>query len=509
MQSLIFLWILSLLTLPLLSDDPARAQDATPSARNFPNVPRIHAPYIPDTSPNAPDPVRFAETAIFWFGQVNNDDNYTDVRIGYTDDLLYIYFAVFDREMWYDPNASDADALVNWDAVTVYLVPGQVAQRYRFVAQANANPWMDDAPYQAAWQGNQAGWQLVDIPFSAETGWRASPNDADSDDRGWAITMKIPFAGLGLDSPPAPNTPWRIGIAGHDRDLAAAPAAATQEWPPSFADQDPTTWGELYFGVPTYTAPTVTTPQDLTIYEGADGASVPDAAVGGGAMCGDGYDFWTEWGNANFAGNTDVNIQNQSDVADWPCFSKYYVTFPLDQLPSEQGIVSATLTMHLFGNAGGGTWGDPLPSLIQVGTADRAWDETTLTWNNAPYLLENVSSTWVSRVAEFPGWPGIPYQWDVSSAADDAYRRGIPLRLVLYSSDSQYHSGKYFVSSDTGDWNEVGRPRLNVVYGAVDDAQPTPTATASPIATSTPQPQDTPDASPFDYQLYLPGLKAN
>jgi len=25
-----------------------------------------------------------------------------------------------------------------------------------------------------------------------------------------------------------------------------------------------------------------------------------------------------------------VNVQNQSDISDWPCFSKYYVTFPLD-----------------------------------------------------------------------------------------------------------------------------------------------------------------------------------
>ncbi len=43
-------------------------------------------------------------------------------------------------------------------------------------------------------------------------------------------------------------------------------------------------------------------------------------------------------------------------------------------------------------------------------------------------------------------------------------RRGAGLRAgrALYRADSAYHSGKYFVFSDTGDWNEAGRPRLEV-----------------------------------------------
>jgi hypothetical protein len=35
----------------------------------------------------------------------------------------------------------------------------------------------------------------------------------------------------------------------------------------------------------------------------------------------------------------------------------------------------------------------------------------------------------------------------------------------LYSADDDYNSGKYFVSSDTGDWNATGRPTLQVVWG--------------------------------------------
>ena len=42
---------------------------------------------------------------------------------------------------------------------------------------------------------------------------------------------------------------------------------------------------------------------------------------------------------------------------------------------------------------------------------------------------------------------------------------GIPLRLVLYEADEAYHSGKHFVASETGDWNEEARPTLRVLWG--------------------------------------------
>ena len=58
--------------------------------------------------------------------------------------------------------------------------------------------------------------------------------------------------------------------------------------------------------------------------------------------------------------------------------------------------------------------------------------------------------------------PAMPRAWDVSYAVAQDYARGEPLRLILYSADSDYHSSKYFVSSDTGDWNVESRPRLDV-----------------------------------------------
>ena len=226
--------------------------------------------------------------------------------------------------------------------------------------------------------------------------------------------------------------------------------------------QQPATWGQLAFGMPAYGPPSALPVETVVVRQGLDGALVPDADVGGGSVCGEGLDFWSEWGQANYAGETDLNIQNQADVADWPCFSKYYVTFPLDTIPPGKVIISATLTLHKFGHAGAP--GQAKPSWIQVLTVAEDWNEATLTWNNAPLAVENVAVTMVDPVP-MPGWPGARFDWDVGQAVAEAYAAGEPLRLALNSADSAQHSGKYFVSSDTGDWNAEGRPTLTVVVG--------------------------------------------
>ena len=104
----------------------------------------------------------------------------------------------------------------------------------------------------------------------------------------------------------------------------------------------------------------------------------------------------------------------------------------------------------------------------QILTVAEDWDDATLTWNNAPLALENVSQAWVNPRQLSPGeslFPGLAKTWDVSRAVAQAYAQGQPLRLAVYSADSAYHSGKYFISSDTGDWNEAGRPQLDVTWG--------------------------------------------
>ena len=52
----------------------------------------------------------------------------------------------------------------------------------------------------------------------SSTQWRGDGLNNPDDDRGWNLIFEIPFASLGLSSPPTQNTAWRLGITVHDRD---------------------------------------------------------------------------------------------------------------------------------------------------------------------------------------------------------------------------------------------------------------------------------------------------
>jgi hypothetical protein len=320
-------------------------------------------------------------------------------------------------------------------------------------------------PWQAAYRGNGAGWGPSSVTFTTDSGWRGNaPNDT-GEDRGWALVFHIPFTSLGLTAAPSQNTVWGLGIVLHDRDTQAGPPLADEAWPETFNQASPSSWGQLGFGIPSYIPPAAANQQIITIRNKLNGVIVQDGMVGGGFLCGGGLqDFWNTWGNTNFSGTGDFNIQNQSDVADWPCFSKYYITFPISSLPQGKVIVSASLTLHEFGNSGDP--GQAKPSWIWVMTTDQDWNDASLTWNNAPLANDNFAGTWVQP---YPGtivWPGQPYSWDVSRAVASAYANGNPLRLVLYSADSDYHSGKYFVSSDTDiSWLPERLPMLQITVG--------------------------------------------
>jgi hypothetical protein len=433
-------------------------------------VSRVNAPYF-NVSDLNDDP--FSEMAIFWFGKVTTKDNYTDVRVGYNNSGLHMNLASFDRYLWYDSTPSTSD-LTNWDSYTLYLntssngAASPNSTSYRFDAQLNW--WEGREDYQAVYRGNGTGWSLASIPFTTISGWRGNaPNDA-IDDRGFSMTFFIPYSSLGLSGPPPSDTVWRMAVVSHDRDDAAGTLIADKTWPRNMDTNKPSTWGQLHFGLSAFTPPTVTPIGTITIRHQLNGAIVPDAAVGGttGNLCpGDASYIWDGWGNENYAGSDGFNIQNQGDVADWPCFAKYYVTFPLSAIPVGKVLVSASLVLHQWGNSG--PYDLVQPSYVQVSTVNEDWNEATLTWDNSPMALENVSQAWVPKVDCFgPGgssWPCTPRTWDVSQAVIEAYNSGNPLRLVLYSSDSAQHSGKFFTSSDVGDWDEVGRPTLTVTWG--------------------------------------------
>jgi hypothetical protein len=449
------------------------ASQASPSLLYNVYLPLVFSPWQPVRRVNVPqfeNSIQFEQTSILWFGKVNSQDNYTDVRMGYNSNEFYIHVAIADRLLWYDLSPSAGD-LTKWDAVSIYLnLDGNTSdspgpRSYLFNGQLNW--WEPRADFQAAYRWSGSNWAPVSLPFTTTTDWKGYPQPNDSqDDRGWWIQFDIPFASLGLSGPPPQGAVWGLAFVTHDRDDSAGTLIPDKVWPEEMRTGSPKTWGQLHFGLPHYSPPAGVTPgQTYTIRHKLNGANVVDGMVGGSSICGEGLDFWTEWGQKNYAGAEQVNVQNEYDISDWPCFSKFYITFPLNSLPANQTVISATLALYSVGNAGGGQWGPPSDSFIQILTVNEDWDKSTLTWNNAPLAYENMGGSWVLPIVEWPGWPGVPRYWDLSNVVNQAYTTGKPLRLVLYSADGNYNTGRYFSSSDVGDWNAIGRPTLKVVLG--------------------------------------------
>ena len=474
-----------LILLILLSYSGSGAGSAAAEENDTPTR-RVNIPYFADG-------VKFSETAIFWFGRVDNQSNYVDVRVGYDSNKLWIHTAATDRRLWYneklDKNPNVAD-LPNWDAVTIFLDTtnnggsSPSAGDYRFISQLTF--WEPRTNYNAAYKGNGGNWVQTPFTITAKSGWRGNEPNDNSDDRGWVMTFEIPFSELGLSGPPSQGTVWGLGVALHDRDTAAGPPLAIQRWPEQMNGSQPSTWGDLSFGLPSYTSPAAVQGGTATIRHKLNGATVKDAHVGGSTVCGGAYgpNYFDGWGDANYAGARQINIQNMGDIADWPCFSKVYLSFPLDSVPANQKILSAKLTLHQFGGA---DVSRAQPSLIQVFTVNEDWNEGTITWNNAPLAAQNVARSWADVIKDYPGWPGIPVSWDVSGAVADAYENGTDLRLALYEADWTLHSGKYFLSSEEEDLNAIARPTLEVEWGSpgfVFDVNPKNQAISSGESTS-------------------------
>lgn len=279
------------------------------------------------------------------------------------------------------------------------------------------------------------------------------------------MAYHIPFATLGIVGPPSQGTFWKLAVRVHNQDDAADAPFPDKCWPASACELTPSSWGQIGFGILTYQPPKTSRTTTYTIRNKLNNQVVIDGMVGGALGCGhQGLNRWTQVGVQSYPGTAQINIQNESDISDWNCFSKFYITFPLNSLPVGQQIVNARITLYEYGNAG--AQGQPNPSYIQVATVSQNWDPATLTWNNAPLVQENITSMLVNTKTKpvIPP-PGVPITWDISRAIAQTYVIGKPLWLVFYSTDNQYNSGKYFWASFVGDWNASGRPTLNVTLG--------------------------------------------
>jgi hypothetical protein len=431
--------------------------------RYGPFIPMINVPYFNGQ-------IKGHETAILWFGKVTPTINYTDVRLGFNDASIWVQVSVIDRRLWYDTTPS-LDDFTQWDSVSLYLNLDEEGSSmddgnvYRFDAQLT---WFESrGAYQAAYVGKNSGWVSSPLSFTTQSQWWGfpQPND-DKDDRAWKVIFSIPFQSLGLTGPPAQGSKWRLGVQTHDRDnLKGNPVIADQVWPPSMDPLLPASWQLIQFGLPGDPPAQAEAAQAISLRNGRNGVTVLDAVVGGSTNCGSGLDLWNTWGDHAYPGVRDLNVQNQGNTDDWPCFSKMYITFPLNSLPSDKTILQANLTLYQSGQATGFTSDPPEAqnSLIQVFQVGEGWDEATISWNNAPAPIENVSQAWVGSItmAEL----GAPRVWDITRVVKRVYHTGGPLYLVLYSADYYGPHGKYFFSSDSNDYDGNFRPQLDIILG--------------------------------------------
>ena len=444
---------------------PAYAQDGP--------VRRVHAPYFADEVP-------WAEAGIFWFGEVDLPGiipgrNSVDVRVAYTADELIIYPNIQDYYLWYPLPATSSTDLTQYDAVAVYLdtahdgADNPQPDDYLFLAGLCLYNCGDGTAYMREARGDGSGWDFAwhaDWTKGTWAQWVGNPphnNNENTFDYGWWAFLHLPWSALGLSGPPAEGTVWGLGVVLYDRDdQPPAGYAAPEFWPETFQADHPATWGELAFGLANYTPPSAVVQGTTVIRRGLGESIVEDSWVGGGGNCTGGHEGDPD--QDNYGGDGSLFVENQSWIADFPCFSKSFLRFYLDPIPPGKVIISATLTIHHWSNA---RWEEAKPSLIWLFTTDGDWGEYTLTWNNAPLARENLTATWVDVITpeNNPGLPGVPYDWDATQAVAEAYAAGEPLNIALYTADVNQHSSKYLISSDSAPAYAEGRPTLTVVWG--------------------------------------------
>ncbi|MCP4357564.1 MAG: DNRLRE domain-containing protein [Chloroflexi bacterium] len=460
-----------------------------PTTRTSANVAQVDGTSRRVNIPQRSDTI-WEQSAIFWFG-VNephgaNGRNYTDVRLLYTDTKLHIRFTVVDYHLWFDRSANADTDLTKYDAIAVYLDTsnnnGSQPQTDDYMFLHGARQFEDRANYRRQAHGTGSGWDTNWNGTWTNWGtisWGSGPgaNDNSDLDFGWTGGFSIPWSSLGLSGPPPEGTVWGLGVQLYDRDDGTNSGILTPEfWPETFDANKPNTWAELHFGTADYQPPTLPTTGQMTIRAASpNDNSVEDAWMGGGGWCNSGHEGngLTSGSDVNFGGGDpnepgygNLFVGTETAETHFPCFNKSYLRFALDTLPPGKEIISATMTLHLWGNAGF-TPSDPQPSWVHLFSIKDPWGETTITWNNAPLAYENVNAIWMNPYSQ-PGniqWPGDAYTWDATQAVAEAYAAGEAVSMAIYGSDAAQHSSKYLTSSETGDWNANGRPALHVIWG--------------------------------------------
>jgi hypothetical protein len=466
-----FFILLSLLSLIIIFNISTAAPSDAGNNKRRVNIPQLEA-YQGDEA--------WERSAIFWFGKNEQgvpSRNYVDVRAYYRQEALEIRTTIVDYYLWYVPEAEPNDDLTQFDAIALYVDTNHDAatspQLDDYLFLQGPRQWEDSTNYRRQARGTGSGW---DTNWNSSwTNWAAmswsdgGPNNNGSNiDYGWTGGFLIPWEALGLSGPPTEGTVWGLGVQLFDRDDPTPSGLLTPEiWPENFNQTNPSTWAELHFGDADYQPENVPMTGSTTIRATSETDNrVEDAWMGGGGLCGGGHNGGSE---VNHGDAPDLFVGTETAETHFPCYNKSYLRFSLDDVPENKTILSATMTLHLWGNADQNL---AQPSWVHLFSVKDNWNEMTIHWNNAPLAFENVDAVWMNPYSQ-PGniqWPGDPYTWDATQAVAEAYEVDQPVSFAIYGSDTEQHSSKYLTSSETGDWNVAGRPRLIVTWG--DDTAP-------------------------------------
>jgi hypothetical protein len=463
---LCMLVVLLIAVLAFSSTAPVKSQPNNILSADTPR--RVNIPYFSGG-------IIWAESAIFWFGEYELSlpgSNYADVRVAYTPDALRIQATVVDYYLWYDDDPQPGDDLAQYDAVSLYLDTyhdrAGIPQNDDYTFLVGARHWEDISQYQRQGRGTGSGWDntwSTDWSGDSWMQWDCNPgpnSNACGIDYGWVAVFTIPWTSLGLSGPPEEGTKWGLGMLLYDRDdQPPAGYVAPEYWPETFSANSPATWGELHFGYADY-QPAAAIPIGTTVIRATSPTdnTVDDSWMGGGGWCQGGHEGH---GEDNHGDDVWLFVGTEIQPTHFPCFNKSYLRFSLDSIPPGKEIISATLTIHHWGNAGDP--GQAQPSWVSLFTITDPWEEMAIQWNNAPLAQENVSASWIYPVDGYAGEPGIPYDWDATQAVAEAYAEDRPASMAIYGSDTEQHSSKYLRSSEADDWLVEGRPKLTVVWG--------------------------------------------
>jgi hypothetical protein len=462
--------------------------------------------------------------------------NYAEAKIGYDDSGLFITTSVVDRRAWYQTPSATAADFTTWDSLSLYFHPPTSSHLYRFDLELSYNlseTARASQGYQRAyvWNTSSHFWEPASLSITSKTNvsWHTvsmtqncqttlgycnnavnipcdSTNSCyigaannNTDIRGYIIQATILWSSFGLSSPPHTQT-WDYAVTVYDRDDQAGDPAYTippQSWPSStISAADPTTWGQLHLLGETFKtyadsisdpllpgksygqtySQTISNPHTLKVYV-EDNSSVGGVSPN---LCSDGPEHWryfTDWADRTHPDTDKLFIQNQSNLADWPCYSKTYLKFPVSSVSELTGkkIKSAKLSMWMLGNNGSFNDYKMLTHIFTINPQD--WQtKASATWNNAPQALENITATWVAQKPAYATYKWkkedgqIPlYQWDVSKAFADAKSQNqSSLYLGMYITGVEMHQGFHLAPRDH--WtNQYGAnyytPYIEVEYG--------------------------------------------